>query len=129
MRRSFGAAALLLAAAAGWPAAARAESPLAAAFSLSPEKLGPVSDYIRNEIASGKIPGAILLIQQHGRPVYFENFGVRDVVTKLPMTSDTIFRLYSMSKPITSVAAMMLVEEGRLSLADPVQNSSRPLPM
>ena len=88
--------------------------------SLFPRKTRRVGDYIRNEIASGKIPGAILLIQHHGKPVYFENFGVRDVVTRLPMTADTIFRLYSMSKPITSVAAMMLVEEGRLSLADPV---------
>ena len=83
-------------------------------------KLERVGDYIRNEIATGKIPGAILLIQQHGHPVYFENFGVRDVATELPMTADTIFRLYSMSKPITSVAAMMLVEDGKLSLDDPV---------
>ena len=87
---------------------------------LSREKLGRVGDYIRNEIAAGKIPGAVILIQQHGKPVYFESFGVRDVATKLPMTPDTIFRLYSMSKPITSVAAMMLVEDGKLSLADPV---------
>jgi CubicO group peptidase (beta-lactamase class C family) len=123
LRRSLAAAApalLLAAAVAGWPAAGRAESPAAAASSFSPEKLERVGDYIRNEIASGKIPGAILLIQQHGKPVYFENFGVRDVVTKLPMTADTIFRLYSMSKPVTSVAAMMLVEDGKLKLDDPV---------
>ena len=75
---------------------------------------------IRNEIATGKIPGAIMLIQQHGRPVYFESFGVRDVESQRPMTADTIFRLYSMSKPITSVAAMMLVEDGKLALDDPV---------
>ena len=74
----------------------------------------------RNEVATGKIPGAVLLIQQHGKPVYYENFGVRDVATELSMTADTIFRLYSMSKPITSVAAMMLVEEGKLALDDPV---------
>ena len=86
---------------------------------FSRAKLERVSDYIRNEVAAGKIPGAILLIQQHGHPVYFENFGVRDVESKHPMTEDTIFRLYSMSKPITSVAAMMLVEDGRLSLDDP----------
>src|SRR5713226_9447829 len=82
--------------------------------------LDRVGDYVRNEIATGKIPGAILLIQRHGKPVYFENFGVRDVATRIPMSPDTIFRLYSMSKPITSVAAMMLVEDGRLSLDDPV---------
>jgi CubicO group peptidase (beta-lactamase class C family) len=88
--------------------------------SFSAAGLDRVGDYIRNEIATGKIPGAILLIQQHGKPVYFEKFGVRDVATQLPMTADTIFRLYSMSKPITSVAAMMLVDDGKLSLDDPV---------
>jgi CubicO group peptidase (beta-lactamase class C family) len=86
---------------------------------LSPAGLAKVSDYIRNEVATGKIPGAILLLQQHGKPVYYQNFGVRDVATELSMSADTIFRLYSMSKPITSVMAMMLVEEGRLSLDDP----------
>jgi CubicO group peptidase (beta-lactamase class C family) len=122
-RRGFVASALVLllaAVAAGWPTAGNAESLLAAPSSFSPDKLRRVGDYIRNEIATGKIPGAILLIQQHGKPVYFDNFGVRDVTTRLPMTADTIFRLYSMSKPITSVAVMMLVEEGRLSLGDPV---------
>jgi CubicO group peptidase (beta-lactamase class C family) len=91
-----------------------------AAHNLSPEGLAKVSDYIRNEIATGKIPGAILLLQQHGKPVYYENFGVRDVATDLSMSADTIFRLYSMSKPVTSVMAMMLVEEGKLKLDDPV---------
>ncbi|MCK1734176.1 beta-lactamase family protein [Bradyrhizobium sp. 138] len=91
-----------------------------AAHKFSAEGLAKVSDYIRNEVATGKIPGAILLLQQHGKPVYYENFGVRDVATGIPMSADTIFRLYSMSKPITSVMAMMLVEEGKLSLDDPV---------
>ncbi|PPQ19203.1 serine hydrolase [Bradyrhizobium sp. AC87j1] len=91
-----------------------------AARNFSPEGLAKVSDYIRNEIATGKIPGAILLLQQHGKPVYYENFGVRDVATESSMSADTIFRLYSMSKPITSVMAMMLVEEGKLALDDPV---------
>ena len=62
-----------------------------------------VGEFFRDEIATGKIPGAILLIQQHGKPVYHEFFGVRDVATRLPMTDDTIFRLFSMTKPITSV--------------------------
>jgi CubicO group peptidase (beta-lactamase class C family) len=99
---------------------ARAGELAPAAGSFSREGLARVGDYIRDEIAAGKIPGAVLLIQQHGKPVYFESFGVRDVATKLPMTPDTIFRLYSMSKPITSVAAMMLVEDGKLKLDDPV---------
>jgi CubicO group peptidase (beta-lactamase class C family) len=110
---------LVLALAVGGPNTASAESQLPFR-DFSREKLAPVGDYIRNEIASGKIPGAILLIQQHGRPVYYEKFGVRDVATGLPMSDDTIFRIYSMSKPLTSVAAMMLVEDGKLALGDPV---------
>lgn len=112
-RRALVAALLLLVGAAD----AKASS---AAHHFSPEGLAEVSDYIRNEIATGKIPGAILLLQQHGKPVYYENFGVRDIATELSMSADTIFRLYSMSKPITTVTAMMLVEEGKLALHDPV---------
>src|SRR6266702_6306067 len=120
-RCSFAAAAvalLIVAIIAGRPSAGYAGQPSRSSFSQ--QGLQRVGDYIRNEIATGKIPGAILLIQQHAQPVYFENFGVRDVATKLPMTANTIFRIYSMSKPITSVAAMMLVEDGKLSLDDPV---------
>ena len=113
MSRRLSVAGLLLAITAG---GARAEQPR----TFSAEGLAKVSDYIRNEVATGKIPGAILLVQQHGKPVYSENFGVRDVMTELSMSADTIFRLYSMSKPITSVAAMMLVEDGKLALDDPV---------
>jgi CubicO group peptidase (beta-lactamase class C family) len=104
----------------GRPGAGRAYSPAPVSASFSTAGLERVGDYLRHEIADGKIPGAVLLIQQHGRPVYFENFGVRDVATGRPMTADTIFRLYSMSKAVTSVAAMMLVEDGKLALDDPV---------
>lgn len=99
-------------------ALAEVSDPATASFSQA--GLAQVGDYMHQEIATGKIPGAILLIQQHGKPVYYEKFGLRDVVAKLPTTDDTIFRLYSMSKPITAVAAMMLVEDGKLSLDDPV---------
>ncbi len=98
----------------------RAEALLPVAKGFLPEGLARIGDYVRNEITSGKIPGAVLLIQQHGQPVLFESLGVRDVDTKRPMTTDTIFRLYSMSKAITSAAAMMLVDDGKLSLDDPV---------
>jgi CubicO group peptidase (beta-lactamase class C family) len=111
---------LLAAIASGGPNASCAESPPQAPASFSREGLARVGDYIRNEIATEKIPGAILLIQQHGRPVYFESFGFRDVENKIPMSADAIFRLYSMSKPVTSVAAMMLVDDGKLALGDPV---------
>src|ERR1700761_1602199 len=110
----------LLAIAWALPAAVRAEQPAVATSGFSSAGLERVSDYMRNEVATGKIPGAIVLIQQHGRPVYDEKFGVRDVETRQPLADDTIFRLYSISKPITSVAAMMLVEDGKLRLDDPL---------
>jgi CubicO group peptidase (beta-lactamase class C family) len=84
------------------------------------QKLKRIGEYFQNEIATGKIPGAIILIQQHGQPVYLQSFGVRDVKSKLPITPDTIFRIFSMTKPITSVAAMMLIDQGKLALGDPV---------
>jgi len=85
------------------------------------QKLGKIGEFFKNEVATGKIPGAILLIEQHGKPVYHEFFGVRDPATKQPMTDDTIFRIFSMTKPITSVAAMMLVDQGKLKLDDAVE--------
>src|SRR6202035_2220529 len=120
-RHVAGALALLLGAVvAGLPGSGSAESPHPAREGLSSAKLQRVGDYFRNEVATGKIPGAVILIQQHGHPVYFESFGLRDVDSQRPMTADSIFRIYSMSKPITSVAAMMLVEDGRLGLDDPL---------
>lgn len=86
----------------------------------SAAKLERITEFFNNEVATGKLPGAVVLIQQHGKPIYLKCFGVRDVATKLPMTPDTIFALHSMTKPITSVAAMMLIDAGKLSLADPL---------
>ena len=65
-------------------------------------KLAKVSEFFKNEVATGKIAGAIVLIQQHGKPVYHESFGVQDVVSKAPITDQTIFRLFSMTKAITA---------------------------
>ena len=87
---------------------------------FSQDKLKKIGEFFQKQIADNKIPGAIVLIQQHGKPVYREFFGVRDPDTKQPMTDDTIFRLHSMSKPLTSFAAMMLIDEGKLKLDDPV---------
>src|ERR1700730_5957918 len=116
--RSLACAALLVTAVPTAGAEGTFDIPQRVHFNL--QKLERVGDYLRDQIANGKIPGAILLIQQHGKPVYHEDFGVRDVATKLPMTDDTIFRLFSMTKPITSVVAMMLIEEGKFRLEDPV---------
>ena len=99
---------------------AHAETQAVAKSRLSAEGLKRVGDYFQDEVATGKIPGAVVLIQQHGKAVYFEAFGFRDPETRAPMTRDAIFRIYSMSKPITSVAVMMLVDEGRIALSDPL---------
>jgi CubicO group peptidase (beta-lactamase class C family) len=87
---------------------------------FNPQKLDTIGEFFRNEVTTGKISGAILLIQQHGKPVYHESFGVQDVVSKAPITDQTIFRLFSMTKAITSVVAMQLIDEGKLALEDPV---------
>jgi len=98
-------------------------NPTDAGFSTA--GLARISAYLKNEIATNKIPGAVMLIQRRGRIAYYETLGVRDPATKAPMTADTIFRIYSMSKPITTVAAMMLVEEGRLQLDARSRRTSR----
>jgi CubicO group peptidase (beta-lactamase class C family) len=87
---------------------------------LSREKLSQIDDFINGEIAAGRIPGAIVLIQRHGKPVYFKCFGMRDVGRGTPMTPDAIFPIHSVTKTITSVAAMMLIDRGKIALDDPV---------
>jgi CubicO group peptidase (beta-lactamase class C family) len=118
LRALIGGALLVIAAAP--PVSAEGTFDIPAGAHFNPQKLEKIGEFFRNEVATGKISGAILTIQQHGKPVYHESFGVRDVATKLPLTDDTIFRLYSMTKPVTSVAAMMLIDEGKLKLDDPV---------
>lgn len=81
------------------------------------ERLGSV---INGEIERGRVPGAVVLIARRGRVALFESFGHRDAEAGLPMRKDDIFRIYSMTKPVTSVAAMMLWEEGRFLLSDPI---------
>ncbi|HME41035.1 MAG TPA: serine hydrolase domain-containing protein [Steroidobacteraceae bacterium] len=85
--------------------------------SMRLERLGSV---LRGEIDRGRVPGAVALIARRGRIGYFESFGLRDAAGGAPMAKDSIFRIYSMTKPITSVAAMMLWEEGRFLLSDPI---------
>jgi CubicO group peptidase (beta-lactamase class C family) len=119
-RRCLVAAVLALLVLGGSPHQARAGPKAPDAPTFSRAALERFGDYVRNEVTTGKIPGAVLLIQQHGKPVYLESFGVRDPASSQPMTPDTIFQIYSMSKAITSVAAMMLVDDGRLALDDPV---------
>jgi CubicO group peptidase (beta-lactamase class C family) len=85
---------------------------------LSQQKLSRIDDFFHREIAAGNLPGAVVQVQRHGKPVYFKSFGNRDA--GVAMTPDAIFPLHSVTKTITSVATMMLVDSGKLSLDDPV---------
>src|SRR5258707_330678 len=84
------------------------------------DKLAKITEFFKNEVTTGKIAGANVLVQQHGKPVYHETFGVQDVVSKTPITDQTIFRLSSLTKAITSVVAMELIQDGKIKLDDPV---------
>jgi CubicO group peptidase (beta-lactamase class C family) len=91
-----------------------------ASVGLSAERLERLSRVLGAEVARGRVPGAVALIARNGRVAYFEAFGERDPVAGSPMAKDSIFRIYSMTKPVVSVAAMMLWEEGRFFLDEPI---------
>ncbi len=104
------------------PAVRSQELPTAkpAEVGLSAEKLARVGPAVQSLVNDEKVAGAITMISRRGKIVYFEAVGKRDIAADLPMERDTILRFYSMSKPVTSVAVMMLVEEGKIELDDPV---------
>jgi CubicO group peptidase (beta-lactamase class C family) len=87
---------------------------------LSAERLDRITQAMRRDAGNGSIPGAVSLVARNGKIAYIEAAGMADTEKKVPMRTDAIFRIYSMSKPITSVAAMMLFEEGQFFLDDPV---------
>jgi CubicO group peptidase (beta-lactamase class C family) len=90
---------------------------------LSAAALDRLSAALNERIASGHIPGAVALIARHGKVAYHQSFGRLDPASQTPMGTDAIFRIYSMTKAIVSVAVMMLWEEGRLLLSDPIGNT------
>ncbi|MEK7795237.1 MAG: serine hydrolase domain-containing protein, partial [Candidatus Hydrogenedentota bacterium] len=87
---------------------------------LSSERLEHIREVFEAEIEAGRIAGVVGLVARGDDVAYLEGIGYRDAESKSPMTPDTIFRIYSMTKPVTSVAAMMLFEEGHFLLTDPV---------
>lgn len=90
------------------------------ALGFAPERLKRLEAGVRQYIADGKYAGASYLVARDGKIAAWETFGVRDIATGAPMEKDTIVRVYSMSKTVASVAVMMLFEEGRFRLDDPV---------
>ena len=103
----------------------RAESPAPVkpeSVGLSSARLERLARAIRDEVSAGQTPGAVVAIARKGKLAYYESFGYVDPVAKRPMPKDAIFALASMTKPMAAVATLMLVEEGRLLLNDPVSN-------
>jgi CubicO group peptidase (beta-lactamase class C family) len=87
---------------------------------FSAERLDRITEWLRDQSAKNVIPGAVLMIVRNGKVAYFESVGLLDPETKAPMRKDAIFRIYSMSKPITTVAVMMLYEQGKITLDEPI---------
>jgi CubicO group peptidase (beta-lactamase class C family) len=92
---------------------------------FSPERLARIAPWYQSQVDAAKLPGAVVAIARNGKLAYLQAIGTYDRAGKIPLTPDAIFWIASMTKPVTSVAAMMLVEEGKLDLAAPV---SRYLP-
>ena len=89
---------------------------------LSSERLARIASAIQKSVDDGRIAGGVSLVARHGKIAYFQAVGMADRDARKPMLSDSIFRICSMSKPLTSVAVMILYEEGRFMLSDPVSN-------
>jgi CubicO group peptidase (beta-lactamase class C family) len=87
---------------------------------LSKERLARIAPALSRQIEAKSFPGAVAMIVRKGKIAYFETVGQLDPKSGAPMSKDAIFRLYSMTKPFASVAAMMLVEDGRMRLTDPI---------
>src|SRR3954454_10786955 len=86
----------------------------------SSDGLDRITAYFDNEVTSGRLPGVVVLVQQHGKPVYLQTFGGRATRPALVMRPDPIFATPSMPKPVTCLGAMMLIDEGKLALTDSV---------
>jgi CubicO group peptidase (beta-lactamase class C family) len=90
------------------------------AVGFSSDRLGKISEFVDREIAAGNLVGAVTLVARHGQVVLFESAGRYGIEDNRPMDKDALFRIFSMTKPITTVAAMILYEEGAFHLGDPV---------
>src|SRR5690349_4585352 len=89
---------------------------------FAPERLARIDTHFRRYVDDGRLPGWLILVARHGRIAHLSTYGRRDVEADLPVELDTLFRMFSMTKPITSVATMMLYEEGAFELRDPIAN-------
>src|SRR5215468_7080220 len=92
----------------------------AAEAGLDPARLARIDRHFARYVDDGRLPGWLIAVSRHGRLAHVACCGSRDIEAGLPLEPDTLWRIYSMTKPVTSVAAMMLYEEGAFALTDPV---------
>ena len=90
------------------------------AVGLSSQRLGRINAVMDDFVSDNRLPGMLTLVQRHGEIAHLGTFGAMDIEAGKTMREDAIFRIHSMTKPITSVALMMLLEEGRCNISDPV---------
>jgi len=124
MRSAAGAYAFIVASMLSTAAPVMADEPLPRAapedVGMSSQRLARIAATLNADVERGRIPGAVIAVARRGKLVYFEAFGWRDKAAGVKMTTDTIFSIASMTKPMVTVGALMLVEEGGLSVIDPV---------
>ena len=123
MLRPLGLLSLLITLSAAAPALAEDPLPRAApeAVGMSSERLSRLDAALQGEVDKGRMPGAVIAIARQGKLVHFKAYGFADKARGTPMPLDGIFAIASMTKPLVGTAIMMLQEEGRLSLGDPVE--------
>jgi CubicO group peptidase (beta-lactamase class C family) len=97
-----------------------ADLPTAVPGDVGLGRLDRITSYFKADTDAKRIPGAVIILARNGKVIYHEAFGVRDSETGRPMQKDSIFRIYSMTKPITGVAVLMLMEDGKIRLTDPI---------
>ena len=90
---------------------------------MSKQKLDRIHDALKQHVADGKLPGTVVLVARKGKLIYADATGFQDKDEGKPMALDSLFRIYSMTKPLVSVAAMILVEDGTIQLTDPVSTA------
>ena len=112
--------------------AALADDPLPRAkpedVGLSSERLARIGETLKADIDAGRIPGAVIAIARRGKLVALDAYGWRDKAAGVAMTTDTIFNIASMTKPMTAVGALMLYEQGKILIDDPSPNIFRNSP-
>ena len=118
--RRIGALVVLAAAVLAWPITAATPTAKPEDVGFSSERLHRINDLVQRHITAGSFSGAVTLVARNGRIAHFEAQGLMDIESRKPMQKDAIFRIMSMTKPVVGVSIMMLVEEGKIRLTDPV---------